>query len=107
MPLLQTSASIAMLPWSSSCFTLSAIATMLLTSSSQASSRAQSTHGLLSTLCAGWRMYPSSVTVLRRSCWVPWTQIIVNNIIRDFIFMVIYGHIPQNGHKTGSLYNEF
>jgi hypothetical protein len=21
----------------------------------------------------------------------------------DFIFMVIYGHIPQNGHKTNSL----
>ena len=24
--------------------------------------------------------------------------------IRDFIFMVNYGHIPQNGHKTNSLY---
>jgi hypothetical protein len=23
---------------------------------------------------------------------------------RDFIFMVIYGHIPQNGHKINSLY---
>ena len=27
--------------------------------------------------------------------------------IWDFIFMVIYGHIPQNGHKTNSLYKEF
>jgi hypothetical protein len=25
--------------------------------------------------------------------------------IRYFIFMVISGHIPQNGHKTNSLYN--
>ncbi len=27
--------------------------------------------------------------------------------LRDFIFMVIYGHIPHNGHKTNSLYKYF
>jgi hypothetical protein len=27
-----------------------------------------------------------------------------NYVIRDFIFMVISEHIPQNGHKTNSLY---
>ena len=25
--------------------------------------------------------------------------------IRYFIFMVISGHVPQNGHKTSSLYS--
>ncbi len=25
--------------------------------------------------------------------------------VRYFIFMVIFGHIPQNGHRTNSLYN--
>ena len=32
-------------------------------------------------------------------------NLIDGSLKRDFIFMVIYGHIPQNGHKTSSLYN--